>query len=84
MFDIILSCKSYPFIHNLVKKMIDISKKFLIKIPVEIKRTICYKCYRVQILNVNVSSRINKCGGDYFVSYECFCGNLKKYKLHNN
>ncbi|WUR04574.1 ribonuclease P protein component 4 (RNP4) [Vairimorpha necatrix] len=64
---------------NIIKRILLISKKFLIKIPISIKRSICYKCHRV-IIN-NRKTKIIKIKKEYWFISECQCGDIKKYKI---
>lgn len=81
MYKMAVELKGYDMHREIVKRIILLSNKFLVKIPVHIKRSICYECYRIRIPKINCETEIEKKGKEYFLNVNCNCGYLKKYKL---
>jgi RNase P subunit RPR2 len=81
MYKMAVELKGYDIHRELVKRIILLSNKFLVRIPVQIKRSICYKCNRIRIPKINCETEIERKGKDYHLKVNCICGYIKKYKV---
>lgn len=81
MYKMALKLKEFNIHTELIKKIIHLCSKFLIKIPVHIKRSICLKCYRIRVPNLNCKTEIVKKNKIYSLVVKCMCGYIKIYKL---
>lgn len=82
LFNMALVYRNLDIHKNLIKRMFLVAKKFLIKIPPSIKRSVCGKCFKLRI--TNGSSKIVDIRNEKYLECQCKCGNIKRYKLNKN
>lgn len=56
-----------------------LSKKYQVRIALDIKRNTCFKCYSFLIANVTCNSRILKKQNGTCIEIVCKCGNVKYF-----
>lgn len=82
LYKIAYAQKNIEFHTKLIKKMVNLSQKYLIKIPIKIKRSYCKKCYTFCIPTVYCKTEIKIENKKTMCVITCRCGYIKRYTLN--